>query len=108
MEIRIWRRTSSRARPSEKSGEGVVIRCQTPNLAAKSLHGVGKPPRGLITGMVPAPVLGIHLALRSTNRDYGWGTRIVDHCATASHHRDLRLGEEENAGAVDQSMDSAD
>ena len=67
MEIRIWRRTSSRARPSEKSGGLVVIRRWTPNLAAKPLHGMSKPPRGLITGMVPAPVLGIRSALRSTN-----------------------------------------
>jgi hypothetical protein len=89
MEIHIWRRTSSTARPSEKSGGRVVIRRRTLNLVTKSLHGVGKPPRGLITGMVPAPVLGIHSALRSTNRDYGWGTRIVDRCAPASHHRVL-------------------
>ena len=58
------------------------FRCSRPSRRAIG----GKLMCGLTTSMVPIPILGIHSDLSSTSRDYGWGTRILDHCALGNLH----------------------
>jgi hypothetical protein len=58
--ISIGRRTSLRARPSERSSGRLVIRRRTLTLAAETPRSEGKLPRSLIASKLLVPVLVVH------------------------------------------------